>query len=205
MMWLMLLACRPDPGQPTYVERTGWTTDTADTQFLSGPDPYEEGEQRLSLGIFYEGGYSDLIEVDDSNVFYYIYNNYTHSEDLNDRIEGYSAAVWTVSNATWFGGGVNSAAPVDLSAWDTLHVTIKGYASESLSDLQVNVETNAGSTAVDLFDEGFALDGEWHEFAIPMKRFSSDLTETTGLFVLVSDAGGSGDIIKIDNLYFTAE
>ena len=54
-MLFLLLACRPDPGAPSYPERTGRTVDTADTNFLSGPDPYQDGDKRLSLGIFYEG------------------------------------------------------------------------------------------------------------------------------------------------------
>ena len=39
-------------------------------EFKDGPDPFEEGEQRLSLGIFYEGGYSDAYEIDNENAFF---------------------------------------------------------------------------------------------------------------------------------------
>lgn len=204
-MLFLLLACRPDPGAPSYPDRMGLILDTADTNFLSGPDPYQDGDKRLSLGIFYEGGYSDLIPVDDVTVFYYIYNNYTETTDPDDRVEGYVSAVWTISGQTWFGGGVNATVPVDLSAWDTLHFSVKGLPTETITDLSVNVETAAGSTGVDLFGEGFAMDNTWHTFSFPLSTFSTDFTETNGLFVMVSDAGAGGDAIKIDNLYFTAE
>jgi hypothetical protein len=202
---LLATGCRPDPGTPSYPEPSGWGVDTADTSFLAGPDPYLDGEQRLSLGAFYEGGYSELLPVDDVNIFYYIYNNYTQAEDSNDRVEGYVSDVWTVSGSTWFGGGINATVPVDLSAWDTLHFSVKGQPSETLKSLTVQVETAAGTAPYELFDSGFALDSEWYTFAVPLSFFSSDLSSVSGLFVLVSDAGGGGDVVKIDNLYYTAE
>ena len=47
MIALLLFACRPDPGNPQYPEM-------GDLPNFGGPDPYEEGEDRLTLGLFYE-------------------------------------------------------------------------------------------------------------------------------------------------------
>ena len=67
LMTLNLLACREDPGAPEYPDpaQSPGDTGSTDDDFLSGSEPYVEGEARLSVGLFYEGGYSDLLEVDD--------------------------------------------------------------------------------------------------------------------------------------------
>ena len=57
----LLCACRENPGLPVY---PGMGSDTGVSALPQGPDPYEAGEKRLSLSIFYEGEYSDIVEID---------------------------------------------------------------------------------------------------------------------------------------------
>ena len=68
MLFTMLMACRPDPIEYPYNDGTASDTGAEEENLFAGPDPYQEGEARLSLGVFYESGYSDIIPVDDENI-----------------------------------------------------------------------------------------------------------------------------------------
>ena len=64
-----LMACRPDPIEYPYNTTTTLDTGSEEVDLFAGPDPYEDGESRLSLGVFYESGYSDIIPVDEESSF----------------------------------------------------------------------------------------------------------------------------------------
>ena len=82
-----VLACRPAPIE--YPDSTWGSFDTASStvdQFL-GPNPYEEGDARLSLGIFYEGGFSEEIPIDEVDSFFYIWvQDENGCEDLSEIV-----------------------------------------------------------------------------------------------------------------------
>ena len=205
-MLLLLLACRPDPGNPSYpdpaAEETG-VVDTGDPNNYPGPDPYAEGEARLSVGAFYEGGYSDLLAVDVVSIFYYIYSNtFTQTVDSDERIEGYVSDLITVGGQGWWGGGIHSGSAVDLSAWTTVHFSAK---SETIDDFDLGIQADGGEGSVQASSYGFVNDGEWHSMDIPLADFGLSTGTTTGLLLFIGEGDAEGSTIHFDNLYYTAE
>ena len=72
MLFAVLMACRPDPIEYPYNDGTASDTGAEEENLFAGPDPYQEGEARLSLGVFYESGYSELIPVDETSFYIWI-------------------------------------------------------------------------------------------------------------------------------------
>ncbi len=205
------LACRPDPGSPIYPDTDALSdpTDTGAGDGLpQGPDPYEPGEARLSLGLFYESGFSDLLEVNDQDRHYYIYSG-TYSEEVNlqDVVEGRESTVIVHGSSGWFGGGVTWDIPQDLSAWTTLHVSLRS-GDAGFASVAVHMTGGGTESIVDAASHGWASDGEWHHLALPLAEYAAggtDLTSVTGPFVLIGEGGAEGEALKIDNLYFTQD
>jgi len=199
MLLLFLFACRPDPGDPTYTDPPPWGDTGGD--FLPGPDPYEDGEARLSLGFFYEGGYS----VQDTPENLYIYSGTFTTDVSTDRVEGLSSDVWIHSGAqVWWGGGLTWDSARDLSSWTTLNIHLMAPTEDGMAD--VNLALEAGTQGrVQAATYGFAQDGEWHHLAIPLADFvtagAGDLTQVTVPLILVGDTGAAGEQLFIDNLY----
>lgn len=208
MTWLWLLACRPDPGDPAYPDlaNPGGDDTAEDDDFLDGPVPYEDGDARLSLGLFYEGDASESLPVDDVTRFYYIYDSsYTQSVDVIDRVEGYQSDVLIHAGGAWWGGGVSWSSPEDLSAWTGLSIS---FQSSSLQDFTVRLTGGEIEGSVSVTDHGFAADGAWHHLQIPLSAFTEqgvDLTSVTAPLVLVGETGAAGDELRVDDLYFTAD
>ncbi len=205
-MLLLALACRPDPGSPAYPDPTASHdsgVDTGDPNNYPGPDPYIAGESRLSLGAFYEGGYSELMPVDDVSLFFYIYSStFTQETETTERIEGYVSDRITVGGVGWWGGGIQSNATVDLSAWDTLHFSAM---SEDIADFDIRMQSGTEG-AVEASGYGFAGDGEWHAMEIPLSDLTGvTLSTVTGLFIFIGEGDPEGSVIYFDNLYYTAD
>ncbi len=207
---LLLLACRPDPGTPVYPDFDAASAgDTGeDDDFYDGPDPWQEGEARLSLGVFYEGGSSDALPVDDVTRHYYIYDNtYTQDIDLIDRVEGYQSDIIVHAGGDWWGGGVTWDAATDLSSWTTMYVSLSS-GSDGFASVELHLTGGGTEASVNAGDYGYKADGSWHHLSVPLADFAAggaDLSSVTGPFVLVGGAGSSGDELHIDNLYFTAD
>lgn len=221
-----LTACRPDPIEYPYNTTTTLDTGSEEANLFAGPDPYEDGESRLSLGVFYESGYSEIIPVDEESSFFYIWitedtSAPTFSQTpVTDRVEGNVADEITAGQYGWFGGGVKWNVAQDMSDWTTLYVSVKSSA-EVLSGMQIGMGGNwasGGSCAgsgtkqnwVDLTDYGFATDGEWHHLAIPVSDFDfcMNLEEVVEPFSLLTSGlspNDAGAQVLIDNVYFTGE
>ena len=173
-------------------------------EFKDGPDPFEEGEQRLSLGIFYEG-YSDAYEIDNENAFFYIYSTTFSIEAVSECTEGtYSEEIRHLGKG-WFGGGVHFGNNQDLSAWDTMHLSLWSE-SPAMEGLKIHMKsvTEGILTAADY---GFVADGEWQHIAIPLADFEAegvDLTDIEVALMLILEGGAADDMLRIDNVYFTA-
>lgn len=205
------LACRPDPGSPTYPD-TGALSDATDTGegdgLPKGPDPYAPGEARLSLGLFYESGFSDLLEVNDQDRHYYIYSStYTEEVNLQDVVEGRESTVILHGSSGWFGGGVTWDVPQDLSAWTTMHVSVRS-GDPGFAAIAVHLTGGGTEAIVDAVDHGWSNDGQWHHLAIPLADYvagGADLSAVTAPFVLIGEGGAEGETLKIDNLYFTQD
>lgn len=225
-MWIWILyACRPEPiERPTQEWDSAWI-DSSVTE-KEGPDPYVEGEKRLSLGIFYEGGFSHEIPIDDVFSSFYIwvvegtstptYSNVT----TTDCVEGRYADKLMAMDAGWFGGGLSWSTPTDLSQWKTMHISIKAD-DDAFSFFQIGrggVYKNGGSCTgsgfrqnwVYLSNYGFETDGTWHHLSIPLFDLSicldsTQITEPLSLLIAGLSSDDAGKSVYIDNIYLTEE
>lgn len=196
---LTLLACRPDPGTPVYPDPGPWTR-TGDDFYV---DTLEPGEERLGIGIFYEGATTESWPIDDTDSHFYIYENTFSLTKTDDRWEGYEADTLTKGSLAWWGGGVHWDTPRDLSDWDTLHLTV---STDALLNWDVGLTGGGVEARVPVGSLGLAADDTWHEIEVPLSRFAdsgADLTSVTVGLLLVGDGGATGDEATIDGVYFS--
>jgi hypothetical protein len=185
------------------------TGTTYSTGFLPGPDPFLAGDERLSLGLFYEGGSSEEVEVDDVSSFYYIYDGTYTQSTSDDRIQGLESDAITLRGAptAYFGGGVTWAPSRDLSAWTRMTISFK--ATDAIFDnLDVRMVGGSVQGSVKATDHGFVTDGQWHTLTIPMATFAAQgvvLTDVTEPIQLLSETTSGGAVLLVDNLYLDKE
>ena len=72
LMLLVLVGCRSGTNDSNYEDQVPFDFGL---DSIVGPDPYVEGNQRLSIGGFYEGGSSENIEINQENTHLYLYEN----------------------------------------------------------------------------------------------------------------------------------
>jgi hypothetical protein len=202
---LVLVACRPELGPAAYPDFEPWTD--PDDPFLEGNDPYELGEDRLSIGRFYESEASEVVVIDDTVNHYYIYENTYADTPSDDRIEGLVASRLVLLDLPWWGGGVHWDSPRDLSDWTTYHLSLKATdpVFEAFEIGMVGGDVEGRVAAV---DHGFAADGEWHDLVIPLADLTAsgvDLSRVTVALLLISDAATPGAELLLDNVYLTQE
>jgi hypothetical protein len=202
----LLTACRPDPGPSHYDQQEPFPKDGGMAASLPGPYPYQPGTRRLSIGAFYESGYSDVIAIDNMSVNLYVYENTLTLLPEADHIEGTMANRITHAGMTWWGFGVHWMVPRDMSTWTHLHVSLKSSdATFATVDVGMN---NANPVFLHAPDYGYAADGEWHSLSIPVADFVKaglDVTQVAAPFVLTGGAGMGGETLKLDDVYFSAE
>ena len=199
-MIFLFLACRLDPGAPSYP--TG-----DDLPNFGGPDPYEEGEDRLTLGLFYEMESSENYIIDNSTRFFYIWSNTFSVFAAEDKIEGYSSDQIVVGDLGWWGGGIFWSEEADFSTWSTLHVSFKSSA-ESPINLEVGLGQGDGEILhwFSAEEYGFSQDDEWHSLIIPLSPAWENLDpQRIQMPFNIRGNGDEGSEILIDNLYFTKE
>lgn len=201
---VLVLGCRPDPGDPDYPEVTPFV-DTDDNGFLPGPDPFEEGDRRLSFGVFYEGASSDEIPIDDVSSHYYVYEgSFTQDTDL-DRLEGLQSDKLVVSASTFWGGGLHFDNRIDLSTWSTMHIALRS-SDDAMNELELGIVGSAGEVRAKPTDYGFAADGEWHVLDIPMTAFATAGLESTEVgLLIISGTAEPGTSVLFDDFYFKGE
>jgi hypothetical protein len=198
----LLLACRPIPGGDDYSsqEDLSWLTDD---EVLMGADPWEPGEPRLTVGLFYEGGASHAVPIDNLKVFYYVYEGTYFQDDSDDRVEGEHADRIIHAGGGWFGGGIHfEDGPRDFSVWSTLHVSMKSSAA-SMEALQLGTTTVDGEFSTPLTEWGFASDGAWHTIEIDMASVATGIEATSVPLSFIGGAGTTGDALLVDDLYWT--
>jgi hypothetical protein len=199
--------CRPDPGPSRYDAQEPFPHYADAGVPLPGPDPYQPGTKRLSVGAFYESGYSDVIPVDNMTSFVYVYSSTVTLNQDPDRNEGLTSTVATHQGMTWWGFGVNWVMTThDMSAWTKMHVSFKSQdAAFAAFDIGMS---NANPVFVHAADYGWANDGQWHVLTIPVADFVKnglDKTMCQAPFVLNGNAGKVGEQLKLDDLYFSAD
>lgn len=198
--------CRPDPGVPIYRNADDFLDpDGPDSDPLVGADPYQPGEARLALGIFYEGEFSEQVIIDDVTTHFYIYDGtFTMSLDRDVVEEGLESNRVTHAGLGYWGGGITWDESRDLSDWTTLYLSLRS-ADPAFADLEVRIAADSeGSVAASSY--GYVNDGEWHHIAIPLEDYAGlDLTQVTGPLVMIGDAGDQGERLYIDNVYYTQD
>lgn len=203
---LALAACRPDPGSPNYANPDVWDPTSDDPDFVESDNPFEEGDERLSIGIFYEGGFSEALPVDNATRHVYIYED-TFSIGVSDnRFEGLTADEISLTGAqVWWGGGVHWDTPTDLSEWTTLHVALAS-SDPSFESWTLGMSDGITEARVNVADAGFVADGSWSSLRIPLSDFEGlDLSQIAIALLVVGESGTAGDSLLIDDLYFTKD
>lgn len=197
---LLLLACRPDPGAPSYPD-PGADTDDSGGGYLPGPDPYADGDARLSLGIFYEGEASETVLIDNDSAFFYIYESSFSVVPSDTFIEGFASDQVVVSRDTWWGGGIHWNEGRDLSAYTHMVVHLR---SDDIADIEIGMRgTSEAKLAASAY--GFTSDGEWHQLAIPLADFSGVNLGAVDIPLILAGTGHSaGSSLLIDDLYLEA-
>ena len=198
--------CRPDPGASRYDQQEPFPHDDGGGESLPGPNPYQPGQRRLSIGAFYEGDASDVIPVDNMASNLYVYSDTVTLLPDPDHIEGKTSTRVTHAGLTWWGFGVHWMMPRDLSAWTALHVSLKSSdAAFAAVDLGMN---NANPVFVHARSYGYANDDAWHSLTIPVADFIAaglDVTQVAAPFVLSGAAGTGGEKLLVDDVYLTAD
>jgi hypothetical protein len=228
----LITGCAGDLGTPDYSSHAGLPPENGvrDPQAPFPPvppDPYQPGDERLSVGYFYEGGWSVEVPINQVNTNYFIFaadenevvGTLTYSQDISsDRVEGSESIAISLNGQPFWGGGLIWDDPIDLSEWTTMFVAFKSSdASFERFDLTLQwqqeqlpnqpapepVGVNLDPTVY-----GYVNDGEWHFLEIPLQDAIDqgfDPRFTRSPFIISAAGGRRGDSMLIDNLYFTKE
>jgi hypothetical protein len=214
---LLATGCRPEPGPSDYVSQEDFHFDAGSavpSGFVEGPDPGEAGTPRFKLGLFYEGGSTEEVVVDDVAAHFYVYEQTFSVGPVDEgQREGLQADALMHAGGPWWGGGIHWDTARDLSGWAQLRVSLRS-TSEVFDDVKLGMASGAeGSPSraearVSVADYGFKADGEWHDLRIPLADLVAqgiDLTEVTIAFSVGGGSGTAADTLLIDALYLTAD
>ena len=184
------------------------------------PDPFQPGDERLSVGYFYEGGWSFEIPINTVSTDYFVFAidpdqpiaTRSFAEGTStDRVEGLVSYEVTIIDRPFWAGGIIWFEPIDLSDWTTMFVSFKSSdpSFETFDiTLQWGEEEEPAGVALDPRDYGYTNDGEWHFLEIPLQDAIDrgwDPRQTRSPFIFGAGGGDPGDVLLIDNLYFTKD
>ena len=160
--------------------------------------------RRLSIGVFYEGSASELVEIDNATAHLYLYEGTVSVQETEEALEGQAAHRLVHAGGDWWGMGVHWSDPRDLSGWTTLHVS---FRSESLAVIEVGMNGASDDRHFVLAaDYGYAADGEWHSLAIPLADLAAkglDLAAVTSPLSLTGPTSAAGDFVLVDGVYLS--
>ena len=199
---MLLSGCRTSSGPNDYASQEIFMDASMPLE-----DALEEGEERLSLGVFYEGEFTENYPVDDVNAHFYIYEETFSMVEINqDRIEGEVCDQIRHEGKGWWGGGVHWNTSKDLSRWSTLHISLKSSASDYQKlELAMN-NSDSERALLKVSDYGFSTDGQWHSLEIPLSDFVQaglNLEQVLAPLVFVGLSGNEGDLLWIDGVYLS--
>jgi hypothetical protein len=210
---LMLCAagCRPDPGVPDYTQMQALLDGGSGPQgVLPGPNPYVPGNRRLAFGLFYEGGASETLLVDDASRHYYVFGDTgpTYGQRAsNDRVEGLRSDELSFVGNPWWGGGIIWDNPTDLSKWTTLHVSMAS-PDPGLAEIDLRLVHGDGTATQEAVLSaglyGWKNDGAWHNLSIPLADFvakGGNLAKVRGPFVIGGLGPKNGEKLLVDDMY----
>lgn len=212
-----VMGCRPEPGPSDYLSQEDFHFDAGSavpSGFVEGPDPWVAGTPRFKLGLFYEGGSTDEVVVDDATAHFYVYEQTFSVGPVDEgQREGLQADALMHSGGPWWGGGIHWDTARDLSGWQHLRVSLRS-TSAVFGDVKLGMASGAerspsrAEAKVSAADYGFAADGEWHDLSVPLADLVAlglDLSEVTIALSIGGGAGTAADTLLIDALYLTAD
>ncbi len=201
--------CLPDPGVPPDYSDSIGIVPPIDPTPVPEPDPFQPGDARLAVGLFYEGGRSETIPINGVSTNYFIFEeSYQQSTSL-DRLEGQTSDRITLNGTPFWGGGIIWNEPIDLSDWTTMYVGFKS-SDPSFATFELTLQSGPGSPPAGVTlsptTYGYTNDGDWHFLTIPLQDaidLGFDPSMVRSPFIVASPGGNAGDQLLIDNLYFT--
>ncbi len=219
-------ACGSELGTPDYSGQVGLIEPINPFPPL-GADPYEPGDERLSVGYFYENGRSETIPINYVTTNYFIFvidenqaaATLTYNQGTStDRLEGLVSLEITLNDRPFWGGGMIWSEPFDLSGWTTMYVGFKS-SDPSFERFEITLQWEEGrlpsqpppdpqGVVLDPATYGYANDGEWHFLRIPLQDAIDrgfDPSNVRSPFIVSGPTLQAGDVMLIDNLYFTKE
>ena len=208
---LLLVGCRAELGSSDYESQESFAA-VADAGadgggLLTGPDPFEEGETRLSIGAFYEGGSSIEVPIDEVTTHLYVYDQTLSLQLDPERVEGRESMRISHGGGLWCGMGVHWDGGRPLSDWTTLHLSALS-SDPAFADFEIGMNDASGTAKLKASDYGFRGDGAWHALDIPLADFAAaglDLADVQAPFVFLGGPGAAGSSVLIDAVYITAE
>jgi hypothetical protein len=218
--------CAPDLGTPDYSSQVGLREPINPFPPIP-PDPFQPGDERLSVGYFYETGRSETIPINTVTTNYFIFvvdenraaETLTYSQSTSsDRIEGLESVEITLNDRTFWGGGIIWEEPIDLSEWTTMFVAFKS-SDESFERFEIKLQYEVGrlpnepppeplEVSLNPSTYGYTNDGEWHFLQIPLQDAIDrgwDPSNARSPFIVGGSPNRVGDVMLIDNLYFTKD
>ena len=209
-----ILGCADD-GSPDYSSHVGLVP--PDVKGVE-PDPFEPGDERLSVGWFYESGRSDEVELNGATRNWFIFvtdiNNpattLTATQATSgDRLEGPRSDALTLLGTPFWGAGIIWDNAIDLSDWTTLHVSFKS-SDPSFASFELTLQSgdDAAGVVINPTSYGYTNDGQWHTLQIPIQDVVNrgfDPSRVRSPFIVGGPGGQAGDVLFIDNLYMTKE
>jgi len=217
VVFTLATGCRPEPGPSDYVSQEAFHFDAGSavpSGFVEGPDPWQAGTPRFKLGLFYEGGATDEVVVDDVGAHFYVYEQTFSVGPVDDgHREGLQADAIMHAGGPWWGGGIHWDTARDLSAWTYLRMSLRS-TSAAFDDVKLGMTSGAegapdrAEARVSAADYGFVADGEWHDLRVPLADLTALGVDLSAVTVALSFGGGAGtaaDTLLIDALYLTAD
>ena len=212
-------ACAADLGTPDYSDQVGLREPINPFPPVP-PDPFQPGDVRLSVGYFYESGSSSTILINTVSTDYFIFAidvddpvaTRSFGEGTStDRVEGLTSYEITLNGSPFWAGGIVWFQPIDLSSWTTMFVSFKS-SDPSFTNFDLTLQSGEGEepagVALDPTAYGYTNDGEWHFLEIPLQDaidLGWDPSTARSPFIFGAGGGDAGDVLLIDNLYFTKD
>lgn len=212
-------ACGDDLGTPDYSDQVG-LRESINPFPPVPPDPFQEGDERLYVGYFYEGGRSAEILINTVTTDYFVFavdpdrpvaTRSFGEATSTDRMEGKSSYQITLNGSPFWAGGIIWFEPFDLSDWTTMHVGFKS-SDPSFAAFDLTLQSGTGDepqgVTLDPRAYGYTNDGEWHFLQIPLQDaidLGWDPRTTRSPLIFAAPGGDVGDVLLIDNLYFTKD
>lgn len=214
-----LVGCNDVPGTPDYSDQEG-VVEPIDPFPPVPPDPFDPGDERLSVGYLYEGGWSEEIPINQITTNYFVFAidvdqpvataTYTQT-DSSDRLEGLISLEITLNDWPFWGGGIIWFDPIDISEWTTMFVGFKS-SDPSFATFDITLQSGEGENPIGVAlnprDYGYVNDGEWHFLEIPLRDAIDrgwDPSQARSPFIIGASGGEAGDVLLVDNLYFTKD